>query len=77
MTKDEEIAELKQLLARVLAREQLLALAQQQKTLRDEFAMAAFSLVGTLENDPMSCMEDYADWVYQMADVMMEARNDR
>jgi hypothetical protein len=64
MTKDEEIAELKQ----------LLTLAQQQKTLRDEFAMAAFSLVGTLENDPMSCMEDYADWVYQMADVMMEAR---
>ena len=64
MTKDEEIAELKK----------LLALAQQQKTLRDEFAMAAFSLVGALENDPMSCMEDYADWVYQMADVMMEAR---
>ena len=51
-----------------------LAMARQKKTLRDEFAMAALSLVGTLENDSQTCIEDYADWAYEMADAMLKER---
>lgn len=61
MTKDEEIAELKK----------LLALAQQQKTLRDEFAMAA--LIGILTRNTWTYDEN-CEIAYEYADHMMEAR---
>ena len=59
MTKDEEIADLKQ----------SLAWAQQQKTLRDEFAIAAMSLN---RGYPESAVAELA---YEMADAMMKERN--
>ena len=63
MTKDEEIAELKK----------LLALAQQQKTLRDEFALAALpALIGLHRADLR--WQDVAPQAYALADKMMEAR---
>ena len=63
MIKDEEIAELKK----------LLALAQQQKTLRDEFAMAALpALIGLHRADLR--WQDVAPQAYALADKMMEAR---
>jgi hypothetical protein len=61
MTKDEEIAELKQ----------LLTLAQQQKTLRDEFAMTA--LLGML-NRNTATYNTNCEIAYKCADIMMEAR---
>jgi len=67
MTKDEEIAELKQ----------SLAWAQQQKTLRDELAMAALTGVITRSATYFG-IEDFhkfAEWSYEIADSMMKERN--
>ena len=67
MTKDEEIADLKQ----------SLAWAQQQKTLRDEFAMAALTGIITRSATYFG-IEDFhkfAEWSYEVADSMMKERN--
>jgi hypothetical protein len=62
MTKDQEIADLKQ----------SLAWAQQQKTLRDEFAMAA--LQGLLISSHLS-IEENCCLAYMYADAMMKERH--
>jgi hypothetical protein len=64
MTKDEEIAELKQ----------SLAWAQQQKTLRDEFAMAALPAI--IERN-QSTVTGHIDAAYTYADLMMIVRQER
>lgn len=72
MTKDEEIAKLKQ----------SLAMAKQKKTLRDEFAMAA--LTGLLANQKLAarCLAEggamsgfFENNAYAYADAMMQERN--
>lgn len=60
MTKDEQIAELKQSLAQ----------AKQKKTLRDEFAMAALSGVIYMYGTTFAAKE-----AYDIADEMMKERN--
>ena len=62
MTKDEEIAELKQ----------SLAWAQQQKTLRDEFAMAALP---RLIADYGGGTNAHVRIAYEYADAMMKERH--
>lgn len=63
MTKDQEIADLKQ----------SLAWAQQQKTLRDEFAMAA--ITGVMDKYKTILSELIAKDAYAVADEMMKERH--
>jgi hypothetical protein len=66
MTKDDEIAQLRT----------SLAYAQLNKTLRDEFAMAAMHVVGanTAYQRPIDSVEA-ARTAYQIADAMMKERH--
>jgi hypothetical protein len=66
MTKEEEIAELKNSMAQ----------AKQKKTLRDEFAIAAMHVVGanTAYKRQIDSVEA-ALIAYQIADAMMKERN--
>jgi hypothetical protein len=67
MTKDQEIAELKQ----------SLAWAQQKKNMRDEFAMAALTGVITRSATYFGAEDfhQFAEWSYLIADWMIEERN--
>jgi len=66
MTKDEEIAELKQSLAQ----------AKQKKTLRDEFAMAALtSMLSPVQDIKDTTYARAAELSYKFADAMMKERH--